>query len=158
TRRLALGSTTLALFLAAVGMLQPDLPAWAQRAGPSDRIFAATSFGGGVGTIYEITGGERVPFARLNHGGWVGPLAVRGDGRLFAVTNANRGSLYDITDGGDLTTAKPLARALFPTGNGYVYGLAFDDAGNAYVGMGETGRPQPIAVVTPDGSVDYLPL
>lgn len=122
----------------------------------TDRIFAATSFSGSVLPVYEITGGQRVPFATLNAGGWIGPLVSRGDGSLFAVTNANNGSLWDITAGGDLTQATPVASNLFPMGLGFLEGLAFDANGNAYISNSEIGLQQ-IAVVAPDGSTSFLP-
>jgi hypothetical protein len=64
-------------------ILAPASPALAQS---TDRIFAATSFAGSVLPVYEITGGQNLPFTTLNAGGWIGPLVGPGDGRLFAVT------------------------------------------------------------------------
>jgi hypothetical protein len=136
--------------LSASAVLSSDQPARAA----GDRIFAAES-NSGSRLIYEITGAERVEFAAVNHGGYVGPLALRGDGRVFVTTDANNISLYDITDGGDLTQADPLASNLFTT-PGDTLSLAFDDAGNAYIGS-DDNQVGPIAVLAPDGSVDYLP-
>jgi hypothetical protein len=120
------------------------------------RIFAADSYSGDVLPVYEITGGQRADFARLRAGGWIGPLAARADGRLLAVTNADGGSLWDITDGGDLTGAMPLASNLFRTELGYLEGLAVDGDGTAYVANGEHG-PQPVVTVSLSGAVAVLP-
>ncbi|MGI8553900.1 MAG: SMP-30/gluconolactonase/LRE family protein [Dehalococcoidia bacterium] len=120
----------------------------------SGRIFAADSYGDAV-SVYEVTDGRRAPFAQVNGGGYIGPLAVSPDGRLFTITNADHGSLFDITSGGDLSAAQPLARNLFSGGVEYVEGLTFDGNGNAYVTSGENGA-QPVAKVTPGGSVSYL--
>jgi hypothetical protein len=145
----------LAGFFLTLSLLGPAPPAFADT---TDRIFAATSYSGDVLPVYEITGGQVVPFAMLNAGGWIGPLVGRADGRLFAVTSANNGSLWDITDGGDLTQATPVAKNLFPMGVSYPEGMAFDADGNVYITNSENGKgPQNIAVVAPDGSVSYLP-
>jgi hypothetical protein len=124
-----------------------------------DRIFAARSYATPPLAIYEITGctppGDA--YAQVDHDGWIGPMAVRGDGRLFVVTNANHGSLYDITGGGDFRGMPPCAGNLFD-GSGYVLALTFDTNGNAYVGYGDDSPQQehPIAVIAPDCSVDFL--
>jgi hypothetical protein len=121
-----------------------------------DRIFGATSYSGAVLKVYDITNGTPVYFATLDAGGWIGPLGVRGDGHVFAVTNANQGSLWDITAGGDFTSATPLASKIFGATLTFPEGMAFDAQGNAYITNSEAGL-QPIAKVTPTGTVSYLP-
>src|SRR5205809_3122914 len=122
----------------------------------ADVIYAANSYAGSISTVFNITSGRPVDFAVLNAGGWIGPLATPDGARIFAVTNSLSGSLWDISAGGNLTAAKPLASGLFSRGLGYVEGLAFDPAGNAYITNSENGT-QPIAKVAPNGSVSYLP-
>jgi hypothetical protein len=122
----------------------------------SDRIFGADSYSAAVLKVYDITNGTAVYFATLNAGGWIGPLGVRGDGHLFAVTDANQGSLWDITAGGNFTSAIPLASKIFGAALTFPEGMTFDAQGNAYITNSEAG-PQPIAKVTPTGAVSYLP-
>ena len=121
----------------------------------NDVIYAATSYTGSTLPAFDITSGSPVNFATLNAGGWMGPLASPDGVRIFAVTNSFTGSLWDITAGGDMTAAKPFASGLFPRNAGYLEGLAFDAAGNAYVTNSESGS-QPIAKVAPNGSISYL--
>ena len=155
----ALGLLTLA------STLPLSRPARAQPEG--ERIFAARRNDERLGIVYELSSGTAVEFARLRSQGpggeWIGGLATSADGRLFALTNAENGSLWDITAGGDFTREQPRARALFagarPDGNPLSRGLAFDAEGNAYAIVGRDDRgDQPIVKVTPDGTVSQLPV
>ncbi len=125
----------------------------------SDKIYEVTSYSTGAGTIYDITSGTPVYFATVPAGTtpapWVGPMGVRGDGHLFAVTNANGGSLWDITTGGDFTLSTPVASNIFGASLSYPEGLAFDSSNNAYTTNSEAGSQQ-IAKVTSGGTVTYL--
>ncbi len=131
------------------------LPAAEARAQTHGRVFTARSFSGPVLPVYEVIHRQLVPFAMVNAGQYIGAMAVRGDGRLFVTTTANNGSLYDITDGGDLTSTTPLAQGIFPQGAS-PEGMAFDPDGNAFISNTELGV-QPVAIVAPDGTVGYLP-
>lgn len=131
------------------------LPVSDARAQTHGRVFTARSFSGSVLPVYEVVHRQLVPFAMVNAGQYIGAMAVRGDGRLFVTTTANNGALYDITDGGDLTSTTPLAQNIFPQGAS-PEGLAFDPDGNAFMANTELGV-QPVAIVAPDGTVGYLP-
>ena len=82
---------------------------------------------------------------QFNAGGWVGPLRLTCAGRIWVVTTALGGSLWDITAGGDLSAASPFARNLFAAVS-YPEGLDFDAAGSAWVSNSEAGL-QPLAIV-----------
>src|SRR5256885_2040461 len=105
-----------------------------QPPGTKFRVFAATSFSGDVLPVYDITSGKPVDFAMLNAGGWIGPLVAGPNSRLFAVTNARGGSLWEITSGGNLTAAQPIADSLFTDHVGYLEGMAIDADGAVYIG------------------------
>jgi sugar lactone lactonase YvrE len=125
----------------------------------SGRIFAAKSYPGTSLPVYEVTTGTRTApsqFALLSAAAFVGPLLITADGHFYAATDANSGSLYDITAGGDLTAAAPIAAHLFnPVGA--PEGMAIDADGNFYLSNSETATTAQIARVTRTGSVTYLP-
>jgi outer membrane protein assembly factor BamB len=118
-------------------------------------VFAATSFPPTVADVFEVTTGTPRPFARVTAAGWLGPLHATRDGRLLAATNALGGSLWDLTPGGDRTTATPLARNLFGASLAFLEGMALDEDGNAYVSNGDGGR-QRVVRVSPAGVVSAL--
>src|SRR5207302_10139703 len=64
-------------------------------------------------------------------------------------------SLWDITSGGNLTSGQPIADSLFTDHVGYLEGMAIDADGTAYIANAESDV-QPIARVSPDGTVSYL--
>jgi len=121
----------------------------------SDKIYEATSYSTNAGKVYDITSGTPVYFATVPADGWLGPMGVRGDDHLFAVTDADGGSLWDITAGGDYTLSTPLASNIFSSSLSYPEGLAFDSSNNAYITNSEAGSQQ-IAKVTSGGTVSYL--
>ncbi|MBI5514425.1 MAG: hypothetical protein HY909_11695 [Deltaproteobacteria bacterium] len=120
------------------------------------RIFAGLSFPPTVADVFEVTGGTTRPFARVPAGGWLGPLHGTRDGRLLAATNALGGSLWDVTAGGDLTGARPLARDLFTGSLAYIEGLANDEDGNLFLSNGDGGR-QRVVRVSSAGAASPLP-
>jgi hypothetical protein len=119
-----------------------------------DRVFEATSYPAQTETVYELTGNGNKPFATLNAAGWVGPMRITCSGRMWVVTDAFNGSLWDITTGGDFTNSSPFAQNLFASVS-FPEGMDFDVAGNAYVTNSETGSPQALAIVFPNGTVAH---
>jgi len=83
--------------------------------------------------------GTATQFATVAAGDWLGPLVITETGRFLAITNAQAGSVFDITDGGDLTTATPVVSGLFTDNIGYIEGAALDAGGNLYVSNSENG-------------------
>jgi hypothetical protein len=83
---------------------------------------------------------DPVEFATVDPGtdrGWLAPLAFSPDGRLYLALATNKGTLLDVTDGGDRSTAKPVAKGIFPELPHKIGGLAFDAEGNAYLSLSE---------------------
>lgn len=113
-------------------------------------VMAASSYGENVGTIYEVSSGTAVEFARIPSNGWVGALHFTATGRLFAATDYAGGSLFDISAGGNLTGATPFVRGL----GEYITGLTRDAAGNFYVSsLVPNAR---IRKISPNGAVTQL--
>jgi uncharacterized repeat protein (TIGR01451 family) len=113
-------------------------------------VMAASSYGENVGTIYEVSSGTAVEFARIPSNGWVGALLFTATGRLFAATDYAGGSLFDISAGGNLTGATPFVRGL----GEYITGLTRDPAGNFYVSsLLPNAR---IRKISPNGAVTQL--
>ena len=169
-RRMPLVATmALVLLATAFGVEGPRPTTAVTAAQPAgDRLFVARHVRIGdehVGVVFEITSGTPVEFARLRlgRGEWIGALAVSPDGRLHAVTDAENGSLWDVTAGGDLTKAEPRAKGFFPrnlNARDLIRGLTFDADGNAYLLIPEgsnAGRIQPVVKVAADGTVSQLP-
>lgn len=114
-------------------------------------IVAGTSYGYNAGTIFDVTSGTPVRFARMPSGGWLGALLFTPTGRLIAASDYAGGSLFDVSSGGDLTAAVPFVRGL---GHG-ITGLTRDAAGNLYV---STLAPNAkIRKVSLTGAVTMLP-
>ncbi len=111
-----------------------------------DRIFVATSYNAATEPVFEITSGSAQQFATVDANGWLGPLVITTDGQFYAVTNAQDGSVFDITKGGDLTGATPVVSGLFTGNIQFIDGAAADANGNLYVANSEHGA-QAIAKV-----------
>jgi hypothetical protein len=82
-----------------------------------------------------------VDFATVDPGtdrAWLAPLGFSPDGRLYLAMATQNGTLIDVTDGGDRTSAKPIAQGLFTALPHKVGGLAFDAEGNAYLTLENT--------------------
>lgn len=130
--------------------------------GPAERLFAARhSSISRTGIVYDLTSGTAVEFARVRTNGNTGALAASPDGRLFVVTDADGGALWEVTTGGDLTRAEPRARGLFSRTLGQadsVRGLTLDADGTAYVLYRQSGNASPVVRVSPEGIVTELPL
>jgi sugar lactone lactonase YvrE len=131
---------------------------------PKDTIFASDTNTTDHTVVYMISAdGKATDFATIppgvDSGPWIGPLGFSPSGDLYVVSRGdddNTGVLWKITKGGDLSSDKPFAKALFPTGASTKYcGLAFDQAGNAYIANGEADM-QPIVRVDPTGKVSQL--
>jgi hypothetical protein len=116
------------------------------------RIFGANSYGPANVPIYDVTGVDggaaSTTFATVPAAGWLGPMLLTSDGRFYVATNAQSGSIWEISAGGDLTASQPIAANMFPTGLNYVEGMARDATGVFYVSNSESGMTQ-IAKVTP---------
>jgi uncharacterized repeat protein (TIGR01451 family) len=114
-------------------------------------IVAGASYGYGAGTIFDVTSGKPVLFARMPSGGWLGALLFTPAGRLIAASDYAGGSLFDVSAGGDLTAATPFVRGL---GHG-ITGLTRDGAGNLYVStLAPNARIRKVSVT---GTVTMLP-
>ncbi|HLY82381.1 MAG TPA: hypothetical protein VKQ71_05315, partial [Acidimicrobiales bacterium] len=111
-----------------------------------------------VAPVFELFGDHKSVFAQVATGPdqILGALRITPTGRMWVVTDAADGSIYDITAGGDFTHPTPFVSGLFPglVSNGYIDGFVIDAAGNAYVAHSEDG-PQPLAIVSPAGKVTY---
>jgi len=95
-------------------------------------------------------------FATVNPGddrAWLAPIGFGPDGHLYLAQATNNGTLLDLTDGGDRTTAKPVATKIFPILPHKISGMAFDAEGNVYLSLSEAedaslqGNPYPISRV-----------
>jgi hypothetical protein len=131
---------------------------------PRDTIFAASTNTADHNEIWKITPGKAPEvFANVNPGDdpgngeypWIGPIGVGPNGHLYVATDANSGTLWDVTAGGDRTSDKPHATAIFKDQPSKMDGMAFDAAGNVYLDSSEQGA-QPIMKVTPDGKFSAL--
>jgi uncharacterized repeat protein (TIGR01451 family) len=118
-------------------------------------VLAASSFNNS-GAIYDITPGQPHLFATVPSGNWTGPLLITTSGRIFVATNANGGSVYDITTGGDLHNAPPIAQNLFGASLAWIEAMTIDGTGNLYVANAEVAG-QRVAKIASDGTVSYLP-
>jgi RHS repeat-associated protein len=121
-----------------------------------DRIFEVNSYRVSAGPIYELSGGTaKTKFATVSGGslGWIGPIQITASGRMWIVSSALGGSLWDITAGGDFTGATPFAQNIFGT-DVFIDGFDLDAQGNAYVAYSENGL-QPLAIVAPNGTVTH---
>ena len=112
-------------------------------------ILAAASNERGSEAIYDVTTGTPVLFSRVPSGGWIGSLLITPTGRLYTVTNAYGGAVFDVTAGGDLTNATPLARGLAID----LESLVRDAAGNLYTTSLDTTS---IFKIAPSGQVTTL--
>jgi hypothetical protein len=127
------------------------------------RIFGADSYGPTNAPVYEVTGVDggaaMSTFATVPAAGWLGPMLLTSDGKFFVATNAQNGSIWEISGGGDFTAMQPIAANVFPSGLTYVEGMARDANGVFYLSNSETGMTQ-IARVTPGvdgGASERLP-
>lgn len=82
---------------------------------------------------------------------WSGALYIGSNGHVYEVTDANLGSLLDLTAGGDYSGATPIVSNL----GFYVNGLTGDDAGNIYC-VSQVADAK-IRKITPEGDVSILP-
>ena len=89
---------------------------------PKDTILEASTNTGGHNEIWKITPGKMPEvFANVNPGDdpgngeypWICPIGVSPTGHLYVATDANSGTLWDATAGGDRTNDKPLATSIF---------------------------------------------
>lgn len=126
---------------------------------PKDTILEASTNSGGHDEIWQLTAGKNpTVFAHVSPGDdpgngeypWTCPIGVGPNGHLYVVTDANSGTLWDATAGGDRTSDKPLATSIFKDQPTKMQGIAFDAASNIYIDSSEQGD-QPIMKVTPDG-------
>jgi hypothetical protein len=116
------------------------------------RIFGAYSYGPTNVPIYDVTGVDggaaMTTFATVPAAGWLGPMLLTSDGKFYVATNAQSGSIWEISAGGDFTTQLPIAASAFPSGLVYVEGMALDESGAFYLSNSEGGMTH-IAKVTP---------
>jgi hypothetical protein len=131
---------------------------------PKDTIFEASTNTSDHNEIWKVTPGkEPTVFANVNPGDdpgngeypWICPIGVGPNGHLYVVTDANSGTLWDVTAGGDRTSDKPHATAIFKEQPSKLCGMAFDAAGNVYISSSEQGA-QPIMKVTLAGQISAL--
>jgi uncharacterized repeat protein (TIGR01451 family) len=108
----------------------------------------------GSGTIWDLTDGTRKTYGVVP--AYAGPIIFGADGHVYVWAQRNLGSLYDVTAGGNLSAAIPVADHVYPGGFSFPDGAALDTAGNFYVANSESDN-QPIARITPFGEVSFLP-
>jgi hypothetical protein len=85
--------------------------------------------------------GDPAGFATVDPGSdraWLAPIAFGPDGHLYLALATNKGTLMDVSDGGDRSAAKPLATGIFPELPHKISGMAFDAEGNVYLSLSET--------------------
>jgi hypothetical protein len=98
---------------------------------------------------------DPVGFATVDPGtdrAWIAPIAFGPDGHLYLAMATKNGTLLDITNGGDLTSAsiKPVATGFLATLPHKISSMAFDAEGNVYIPLSEpedgslAGTPYPI--------------
>jgi hypothetical protein len=147
------------LGLAALAVAGLATPSAAQQPIPSGTVFttyADNGTGTGPGTVVMLEPNkDPIPFGMFDPGSdfsspWAAPIGVGPDGHVYVVSKMNKGSIWDITKGGDLTAAstKPLATGFWSDEPHKIGGIAFDAEGNAYLSLGETqpeddGSPDP---------------
>jgi hypothetical protein len=116
------------------------------------RVFGAYSYGPTNVPIYDVTGADggaaATTFATVPAAGWLGPMLLTSDGKFYVATNAQNGSIWEISAGGDFTTKQPIAANAFPSGLSYVEGMALDANGVFYLSSSEAGMTH-VAKVTP---------
>jgi len=111
--------------------------------------YADNSTGTGPGTVVMLQQGkDPVPFGMFDPGSdfsspWAAPIGVGPDGHVYVVSKMNKGSIWDITNGGDLTSVtaashKPLATGFWTVEPHKIGAIAFDAEGNAYLTLGQT--------------------
>jgi hypothetical protein len=125
-------------------------------------IFGATSYPPSNAPVFDVTGadgGAPALFATVPADGWLGPMLLTNDGKFYVASNAQNGSIWEISAGGDFTSKQPIVANVFPTNLTYIEGMARDASGNFYLANSESG-PTQIAKVTPGadgGAITYLP-
>jgi hypothetical protein len=125
-------------------------------------IFGATSYNPPNAPVFDVTGadgGAPSLFATVPADGWLGPMLLTNDGKFYVASNAQNGSIWEISAGGDFTSKQPIVANIFPTNLTYIEGMARDASGNFYLANSEAGLTQ-IAKVTPGadgGAITYLP-
>jgi len=85
--------------------------------------------------------GDPTGFAHVDPGTdrvWLAPIGIGPDGHLYLAMATGNGSLLDVSEGGDRSTAKPLATGIFTVLPRKVGGMAFDAEGNVYLSLTET--------------------
>jgi hypothetical protein len=134
---------------------------------PKDTIFESNSNTTPTDTnaqnqIWKITPGKAPEvYATVNSGldattsPWLCPIGVSPSGHLYVVSKGNNGTLWDVTAGGDRSSDKAVATAIFTDAPTKLCGIAFDAAGNVYLDNSEPGG-NPIMKVAPDGKVSAL--
>jgi len=83
---------------------------------------------------------DPTPFATVDPGAdraWLAPIGFGPDGHLYLAQATNNGTLLDLTDGGDRSSAKPVATNIFPVLPHKISGMAFDAEGNVYLSLSE---------------------
>ena len=122
-------------------------------------IYFAQSFNG-PRLVYRLVSPTSIPlFVTPPSTYWLGSLHVAPNGHLYAAIDSPNGTgggamVVDITAGGDLRTATPLARDLGDN----PMSMTSDEAGNLYVVFGNPGDgPLAIRRISPEGEVDLLP-
>jgi hypothetical protein len=126
-------------------------------------IFGATSYSPPDAPVFDLTtadgGAAPTTFATVPAAGWLGPMLLTNDGKFYVASNAQNGSIWEISAGGDFTSQQPLVANVFPSNLTFVEGMARDASGSFYLANSEAGQTQ-LAKVTPGadgGAITYLP-
>ncbi|HEY0160465.1 MAG TPA: hypothetical protein VGF28_24470 [Thermoanaerobaculia bacterium] len=113
-------------------------------------ILSAVSFGtsSATGRVTAVSSPTvRQTFGETDDEGWIGPLLIAPDGHVYAATAAENGAVFDITPGGDLRTATPIATNLGEQPSS----LVMDSVGNIYC-TGENADAR-VRRISPEGDV-----
>src|SRR2546426_3584119 len=85
--------------------------------------------------------GDPTGFATVDPGtdrAFICPIAFGPDGHLYLAMATGNGTLLDITDGGDRSASKPIAKGFLAALPHKICGMAFDAEGNVYLPLSET--------------------
>jgi uncharacterized repeat protein (TIGR01451 family) len=93
----------------------------------------------------SVSGNTVVPFGTVPDSPWAGSLLIPRNRHLYASMDTHNGAIYDVTTGGDLTTATPFVTDL----GAEIVSLTSDPDGNIYA-LARAGAKQ-MWKITPEG-------
>ncbi|HEU4888452.1 MAG TPA: hypothetical protein VFV49_11225 [Thermoanaerobaculia bacterium] len=102
--------------------------------------------------VRAVSGNTLVPFAVPPLGNWLGSLHIPRNRHLYVAITTQSGAIFDITAGGDLKSATPLARNIGDD----IVDLTSDPDGNLYAIRRLLEVDQTIKKITPEGVVTSI--